>query len=88
MCSIQSLTGVCLSTLSITVADPVPFLRRFGVSAEPVLGKSFWSYWKKHNQTHVIEQFDPLYLFATGIVAALVQSFLAARYWLLCAFIS
>ncbi|KAJ7237802.1 hypothetical protein C8J57DRAFT_1727789 [Mycena rebaudengoi] len=30
-----------------------------------------------------IGKFDPLYLFATGIVAALVQSFLAARYWLL-----
>ncbi|KAJ7237809.1 hypothetical protein C8J57DRAFT_1727794 [Mycena rebaudengoi] len=27
--------------------------------------------------------FDPLYLFATGIVAALAQGFLAARYWLL-----
>ncbi|KAJ7349656.1 hypothetical protein DFH08DRAFT_1079061, partial [Mycena albidolilacea] len=27
--------------------------------------------------------FDPLYLFATGIMAALVQSFLAARYWFL-----
>ncbi|KAJ7323818.1 hypothetical protein DFH08DRAFT_1028573 [Mycena albidolilacea] len=27
--------------------------------------------------------FDPLYLFATGVVAALVQSFLASRYWLL-----
>ncbi|KAJ6557727.1 hypothetical protein B0H19DRAFT_1070347 [Mycena capillaripes] len=46
---------------------------------EPVLGKSFWSHWKKHNRTHVIEQFDPLYLFATGVVAALAQSFLAAR---------
>ncbi|KAJ7882319.1 hypothetical protein B0H13DRAFT_2344697 [Mycena leptocephala] len=50
---------------------------------EPVLGKSFRSYWKNHNRTHVIEQFDPLYLFATGVVAALAQSFLAARYWLL-----
>ncbi|KAJ6461806.1 hypothetical protein C8R45DRAFT_1028019 [Mycena sanguinolenta] len=27
--------------------------------------------------------FDPLYLFSTGVVAALAQSFLAARYWLL-----
>ncbi|KAF7368386.1 hypothetical protein MVEN_00160400 [Mycena venus] len=27
--------------------------------------------------------FDPLYLFTTGMVAALVQSFLAGRYWLL-----
>ncbi|KAJ6477504.1 hypothetical protein C8R45DRAFT_1157296 [Mycena sanguinolenta] len=32
--------------------------------------------------------FDPLYLFATGLVAALAQSFLAARYWLLYGFIS
>ncbi|KAJ7281073.1 hypothetical protein C8J57DRAFT_1501264 [Mycena rebaudengoi] len=30
-----------------------------------------------------IGQFFPLYLFATGTVSALVQSFLAARYWLL-----
>ncbi|KAJ7281076.1 hypothetical protein C8J57DRAFT_1711951 [Mycena rebaudengoi] len=30
-----------------------------------------------------IGQFIPLYLFTTGTVAALVQSFLAARYWLL-----
>ncbi|KAJ7323816.1 hypothetical protein DFH08DRAFT_1028571 [Mycena albidolilacea] len=30
-----------------------------------------------------IGQFDPLYLFATGVVAALAQIFLAARYWLL-----
>ncbi|KAJ7281066.1 hypothetical protein C8J57DRAFT_1501260 [Mycena rebaudengoi] len=30
-----------------------------------------------------IGQFFPLYLFATGTVAALVQSFLAIRYWLL-----
>ncbi|KAJ7216151.1 hypothetical protein C8J57DRAFT_1538114 [Mycena rebaudengoi] len=59
------------------------FLRRFGVCAEPVLGKSFWSYWKKHNRTHVIEQFETLYLVATGVVTALVQSFLAGRYWLL-----
>ncbi|KAJ6545629.1 hypothetical protein B0H19DRAFT_1267029 [Mycena capillaripes] len=28
-------------------------------------------------------QFDPLYVFTTGVVAALAQSFLAARYWLL-----
>ncbi|KAJ6461778.1 hypothetical protein C8R45DRAFT_1027934 [Mycena sanguinolenta] len=27
--------------------------------------------------------FDPLFLFSTGVVAALAQSFLAARYWLL-----
>ncbi|KAJ7800593.1 hypothetical protein B0H14DRAFT_3885507 [Mycena olivaceomarginata] len=27
--------------------------------------------------------FDPLYIFATGVVAALAQSFLAGRYWLL-----
>ncbi|KAJ6461791.1 hypothetical protein C8R45DRAFT_1027958 [Mycena sanguinolenta] len=27
--------------------------------------------------------FDPLYVFSTGVVAALAQSFLAARYWLL-----
>ncbi|KAJ7672937.1 hypothetical protein B0H17DRAFT_1208511 [Mycena rosella] len=40
-------------------------------------------YWKKHHRTHVIEQFVPLYIFTTGVVAALVQSFLAARYWLL-----
>ncbi|KAJ7325433.1 hypothetical protein DFH08DRAFT_817114 [Mycena albidolilacea] len=58
-------------------------LGRFGVSAEPVLGKSFRSYWKKHNQTHIIEQPYPLYVFTTGVVAALVQSFLAVRYWLL-----
>ncbi|KAJ7689355.1 hypothetical protein B0H17DRAFT_1066953 [Mycena rosella] len=32
--------------------------------------------------------FDPLYIFATGVVTALVQSFLTARYWALCAFIS
>ncbi|KAJ6545599.1 hypothetical protein B0H19DRAFT_1267006 [Mycena capillaripes] len=38
---------------------------------------------KKDNQTHVIEQFDPLYVFTTGVVAALTQSFLASRYWFL-----
>ncbi|KAJ6504993.1 hypothetical protein C8R45DRAFT_1090755 [Mycena sanguinolenta] len=47
------------------------------------IGQVICSYSKKHNRTHVIEQFDPLYLFATGLVAALAQSFLAARYWLL-----
>ncbi|KAF7368057.1 hypothetical protein MSAN_00871600 [Mycena sanguinolenta] len=30
-----------------------------------------------------IGQFDPLYVLSTGIVAALAQSFLTARYWLL-----
>ncbi|KAJ6454387.1 hypothetical protein C8R45DRAFT_1222855 [Mycena sanguinolenta] len=33
-------------------------------------------YWASH-------LFDPLYLFATGVVAALAQGFLAGRYWLL-----
>ncbi|KAJ7931001.1 hypothetical protein B0H13DRAFT_2651680 [Mycena leptocephala] len=61
----------------------LPFLRRFGVSAETVLGKSFRSSRKKHNRTYVMEQPLPLYIFATGIVAALVQIFLAGRYWLL-----
>ncbi|KAF8215316.1 hypothetical protein K438DRAFT_1955292 [Mycena galopus ATCC 62051] len=32
---------------------------------------------------HVIDQFDPVYIFATGVVTALAQGFLAARYWLL-----
>ncbi|KAF7349024.1 hypothetical protein MVEN_01423700 [Mycena venus] len=50
---------------------------------EPVLGKSFWSYWKRHNQTHVIEQPYPLYPFSTGVVTALAQSFLVTQYWLL-----
>ncbi|KAJ7084932.1 hypothetical protein C8R44DRAFT_753011 [Mycena epipterygia] len=50
---------------------------------EPVLGKSFRSYWKKHYRTHVIEQSVPLYVFTTGMVAALAQSFLTVRYWLL-----
>ncbi|KAF8169742.1 hypothetical protein K438DRAFT_1774120 [Mycena galopus ATCC 62051] len=59
------------------------FLRRFGVSPEPVLGKSFRSNSKKHTRTHVIEQPYPLYVFTTGIVAALAQSFLTVRYWLL-----
>ncbi|KAJ6568811.1 hypothetical protein B0H19DRAFT_1256522 [Mycena capillaripes] len=58
-------------------------LGRSGVSAEPVLGKSFRSYWKKLNRTHVIEQPYPLFLFTTGIMAALAQGFLAVRYWLL-----
>ncbi|KAJ6545605.1 hypothetical protein B0H19DRAFT_1267012 [Mycena capillaripes] len=35
-----------------------------------------------------IGQFDPLYVFTTGVVAALAQSFLAARYWLLNKFIT
>ncbi|KAF7362580.1 hypothetical protein MVEN_00606700 [Mycena venus] len=58
-------------------------LGRFGVCAEPVLGKSFRSYWQKHNRTHVIEQPYPLYLFSTGAVAAFAQGFLVTRYWLL-----
>ncbi|KAJ7739395.1 hypothetical protein B0H16DRAFT_1465361 [Mycena metata] len=58
-------------------------LGKFGVSGEPVLGRSFRSYSKKHNRTHVIEKPDPLYLFTTGVVTALVQSFLTVRYWLL-----
>ncbi|KAF7350176.1 hypothetical protein MVEN_01320400 [Mycena venus] len=58
-------------------------LGRFSVSEEPILGKSFRSYWKKHNRTHVVEQPEPLNVFTTGVVTALVQSFLAARYRIL-----
>ncbi|KAJ6483412.1 hypothetical protein C8R45DRAFT_1099672 [Mycena sanguinolenta] len=47
------------------------------------IGQVIWSYCIKYNRTHVIKQFDPLYIMATALVAALVQSFLAGRYWLL-----
>ncbi|KAJ6583609.1 hypothetical protein DFH09DRAFT_1076009 [Mycena vulgaris] len=66
-----------------TITHWVRFLRRFGVSAEPVLGKSFRSYWKKHNRTHVIAQPEPFYIYTTGIVAAMAQGFLTTRYLLL-----
>ncbi|KAJ7845663.1 hypothetical protein B0H13DRAFT_2094873 [Mycena leptocephala] len=39
-------------------------------------------YWASHFGP-IGRNFDPLYLFVTGVVAALAQSFLAARYWLL-----
>ncbi|KAJ6526757.1 hypothetical protein B0H19DRAFT_1275601 [Mycena capillaripes] len=41
------------------------------------------SYWKKYNQTHVIAQPEPFYVYTTGIVAAMAQSFLTTRYLLL-----
>ncbi|KAJ6529887.1 hypothetical protein DFH09DRAFT_1184809 [Mycena vulgaris] len=44
---------------------------------------SFRSYWKKHNRTHVIAQPEPFYVYTTGIVAAMTQSFLTTRYFLL-----
>ncbi|KAJ7920909.1 hypothetical protein B0H13DRAFT_1986007 [Mycena leptocephala] len=42
---------------------------------------NYASVYLKHTRTHVIEQPVPLYIFTTGVVAALAQSFLAARYW-------
>ncbi|KAJ6522980.1 hypothetical protein DFH09DRAFT_1191094 [Mycena vulgaris] len=44
---------------------------------------SFRSYWKKHNRTHVIAQPEPFFVYTTGIVAAMAQSFLTSRYLLL-----
>ncbi|KAJ7883781.1 hypothetical protein B0H13DRAFT_2537862 [Mycena leptocephala] len=89
MLKLLVLSAITIDSVSITANYAAVYL--YTISHWGDLAYLQNQYWASHfgpigrniNRTHVIKQPVPLHVFTSGVMAALAQSFLAARYWLL-----